>query len=525
MQPSIGRAMLVSPQPLPVPSVTHVAPQASVWPGLPGVQGQGAQLPPGGLPPAVVQLPPGGQHLPLLQLLPWELHPGMAPPMAPAHCWGHSLLAGTPQPQQPMGLWPGAVFHGEPPQSAGSCLLQASSSPVLLPAPSVQQQVLPVPCTLPTSWEQAVGPFGDAVVLTEDQGHPVPTDVCPHPTTAPLTCSTAALESGAATTSADISQDITDIDELLTWMNNGVESTTEIPDDIPDMDDLLSWVNNEVTSPLEVPQQNQDLVDVLAEGTKHTETVENGHDELLPELNAQERAELLQWIDATQPPSPAVPSSLNSSPFIAALPDFPWASTELSREAEADARPISDLFWRQPACCGQLSESLPFGHLMEEARQRQPRVVLTRLALPPGCISCHVPDDPHGDGTGPAECPAPACTTGKDRSRGHEQRAGSVPTRKRKLPLGQDAPGQKRRLQVKLGGLSTSGTIHRNRPTWCSRRHSHSQQTRLPVALGSSPAPVAHREQQQCSRGTSTGPSPTPPNLGFPQMPSWTRTM
>ncbi|POI19950.1 hypothetical protein CIB84_016305 [Bambusicola thoracicus] len=39
-------------------------------------------------------------------------------------------------------------------------------------------------------------PFQDAVVLTEDQGHPAPTDRCPHPATAPLACSTAALDSG-----------------------------------------------------------------------------------------------------------------------------------------------------------------------------------------------------------------------------------------------------------------------------------------------------------------------------------------
>ncbi len=60
----------------------------------------------------------------------------------------------------------------------------------------MQPQVLPVPCTLPASWERAVGPLGDAVVLTEDQGHPAPTDGCPHPATAPLGCSTAALDSG-----------------------------------------------------------------------------------------------------------------------------------------------------------------------------------------------------------------------------------------------------------------------------------------------------------------------------------------
>lgn len=120
MQPTIRGPMPVPPQALPVPTATYLAPQASVWPGVPGVWGQAAQLPPGGLPPTGAQLPPGGLpptlglHLPLLQLLPGGLHPAMAPPTAPAHCWGHPLLAGTLLPQQPMGLWPGAVFHGEP---------------------------------------------------------------------------------------------------------------------------------------------------------------------------------------------------------------------------------------------------------------------------------------------------------------------------------------------------------------------------------------------------------------------------
>ena len=206
MQPTIRGPMPVPPQALPVPTATYLAPQASVWPGVPGVWGQAAQLPPGGLPPTGAQLPPGGLpptlglHLPLLQLLPGGLHPAMAPPTAPAHCWGHPLLAGTLLPQQPMGLWPGAVFHGEPPQPAGTCLPQAPGRPgpppVLLQVPPLQEQVLPVPCTLPATWESPMEPFQDAVVLTQDQGHPAPTDGCPHPATAPLGCSTAALDSG-----------------------------------------------------------------------------------------------------------------------------------------------------------------------------------------------------------------------------------------------------------------------------------------------------------------------------------------
>ena len=83
--------------------------------------------------------------------------------------------------------------------------------------------------------------------------------------------------------------------------------------------------------------------------------------------------------------------------------------------------------------------------LMEEARRRQPRVVLTRLALPPGCISCRLADMHHEDSTEPAKCPAPACTTTNSKSTGHEQHTGSGPATKRKLPRCHDGPGHKHR--------------------------------------------------------------------------------
>ena len=177
---------------------------------------------------------------------------------------------------------------------------------------------------------------------------------------------------------------------------------------------------------------------------------------------------------------PAVPSRLSTSPFIRALRDRPSGSRELSGEAQADAGPLSEPFSGQPASSGQLSEPLPRGHLMEEARQRQPRVVLTRLALPtplaapapllprtarliqevqrrqprvvltrlalpPGCISCRLADVHHEDSTEPAKCPAPACTTTNSKSTGHEQHTGSGPATKRKLPRCHDGPGHKHR--------------------------------------------------------------------------------
>ncbi|XP_072200439.1 uncharacterized protein [Excalfactoria chinensis] len=278
------------------------------------------QLPPGGLPPNVAQLPPEavpivvgqlppeGQDLPLLMLLPGGVKPSMPPPNAPAHYCQHPQLAGTLQPQQPMGRGPGAVSHGEPPQPAGSCSLQAPGHRhrKVRKAPPRQHQVITVRCKLPAGWAQKGQPRGDAVVYTEDQQQPAPTNVSPRPTnvsprptTAPLTCSTAAPESGgefgdcrvgglqavhtrwlwgswqclngdvlafpAATTSSDVQEDI---DDLLAWMNSSAESSTDIQADSQDMEDLLTWLNSEVASLQEVPQQNQDLIENQTEGTK-----------------------------------------------------------------------------------------------------------------------------------------------------------------------------------------------------------------------------------------------------------------
>eukprot|EP00076_Gallus_gallus_P044858 XP_025010396.1 uncharacterized protein LOC112533342 [Gallus gallus] len=301
-------------------------------------------------------------------------------------------------------------------------------------------------------------PFQDAAVLTEDQGHPAPTDVCPHPATAQLACSAVTLESGAVTTSTDIPEDIADIHDLLAWLNDEVTSKTGILYDTADIDDLLTWINNEETpstdrldndveidnlltwideaaSALEVPQHNQDLPGVTREGTKDT-------------ANSCQMEELMQCITATEPLSPDVSSSLDSSSSITEHSDSSRASRELSKETQPEPGLLSNLLCWQPAS-PELPVPMPLAapappsprtaHLTEESQCRQPRVVLTRLALPPGCISCRVADEHHGDSTEPAKCPAPACTTTKGKSTGH------VPARRRKLPRGQDVPGHKHR--------------------------------------------------------------------------------
>ena len=391
------------------------------------------------------------------------------------------------------------------------------------------------------------------------------------------------------TSKTGILYDTADIDDLLTWINNG-ESLSEgqqswwggvctewaweswhcpagdflpFPEEAPstdrldndvEIDNLLTWIDgetvvcrgdgwvpapsgcgktaiivrgdvlafSEAASALEVPQHNQDLPGVTREGTKDT-------------ANSCQMEELMQCITATEPLSPDVSSSLDSSSSITEHSDSSRASRELSKETQPEPGLLSNSLCWQPAS-PELPVPTPLAapappsprtaHLMEEARRRQPRVVLTRLALPPplaaptpllphtahlmeeaqrrqprvvlarlalppgciscrvadkhhgdstepakhpvppftqsgqvmervqrrqphvvlarlalppGCISCRVADKHHGDSTEPAKCPAPACTTTKGNSTGH------VPARKRKLPRGQDVPGHKHR--------------------------------------------------------------------------------
>ena len=352
------------------------------------------------------------------------------------------------------------------------------------------------------------------------------------------------------TSKTGILYDDADIDDLLTWINNGeslsegqqscwggvctewawesrhchcpaghflpspeeTPSTHRLDNDDVEMDRLLTWIDGETVlrrgdpqrwlpalsgcgkaaiivrgdvlafseaaleSALEVPQHKQDLPGVTREGTKAT-------------ANSCQTQELMQRITATEPLSPDVSSSLDSSSSSTEHSDSSGASRELSKETHPESGLLSNSLCWQPAS-PELPVPTPLAapappsprtaHLMEEARRRQPRVVLTRLALPtplaapapllpraarliqevqrrqprvvltrlalpPGCISCRLADVHHEDSTEPAKCPAPACTTTNSKSTGHEQHTGSGPATKRKLPRCHDGPGHKHR--------------------------------------------------------------------------------
>ncbi|XP_025010139.2 MAGE-like protein 2 isoform X2 [Gallus gallus] len=412
MQPTIRGPRPVPPQPLPVPTATYLVPQASVWPGVPGIQGQVVQLPPGGL------LLPRAQLLPVVQLPPGGLHQAVAPPCVPVHRWAHPLVAGTPLPQQPMGLGPGAVFHAQPRQPAGTCLLQAPGRPgpppVLFQVPPRHGQVYPMPCNLPGSWELPMEPFADVVELTEDQGNPTPTTTCLHIDTSPPTRSATTLEPGVMT-SSDVPDDVTDIQGLLSWAND-VASAAEVSHENP-------------SSPGSPP--------FIAE---------------LPD-NPRESKEL-----STEPQAA---TGIPTDPFWG-LPPSPGLLPEMQRGLSL-LPPVVPPASRQlsPRLTPLVATTPPpprTAQPIEEVQQRQPPVVQIRSPLSPGSVPCRVADKKHRDSTKQAKRPAPAGIPKKQDTSRQEQSISSAPAKKGKLPPRKERKGRKHPHQVKPAGARTGAS-------------------------------------------------------------------
>ncbi|XP_040530678.1 uncharacterized protein LOC121111144, partial [Gallus gallus] len=173
------------------------------------------------------------------------------------------------------------------------------------------------------------------------------------------------------TSKTGILYDTADIDDLLTWINNGeslsegqqswwggvctawaweswhcpagdflpfpeaTPSTDRLDNDV-EIDNLLTWID-EAASALEVPQHNQDLPGVTREGTKDT-------------ANSCQMEELMQCITATEPLSPDVSSSLDSSSSSTEHSDSSRASRELSKETQPEPGLLSNLLWRSWLC-------------------------------------------------------------------------------------------------------------------------------------------------------------------------------
>ncbi|XP_042749133.1 uncharacterized protein LOC122192596 isoform X2 [Lagopus leucura] len=100
-----------------------------------------------------------------------------------------------------------------------------------------------------------------------------------------------------------------------------VVTSSDVLDGIVDVEELLTWISND-------PRENQD-------GSKVREKYQKGdllQDELLGEVDSQEREQLIAWISATEPQSPDVSSSPAPPCFIAQLLDFPQYSRRSARK-------------------------------------------------------------------------------------------------------------------------------------------------------------------------------------------------
>ncbi|XP_042685267.1 uncharacterized protein LOC122165935 isoform X2 [Centrocercus urophasianus] len=106
-----------------------------------------------------------------------------------------------------------------------------------------------------------------------------------------------------------------------------VVTSSDVLDGMVDIEELLTWISD-VAGALADPRENQD-------GSRVREKYLKGdllQDELLGEVDSQEREQLIAWISAKEPQSPDVSSSPAPPCFIAQLPDFPQYSRKSARK-------------------------------------------------------------------------------------------------------------------------------------------------------------------------------------------------
>ncbi|XP_048783931.1 translation initiation factor IF-2-like [Lagopus muta] len=112
-------------------------------------------------------------------------------------------------------------------------------------------------------------------------------------------------------------------------------------------------------------------------------------------------AEASSCPEVPQPPLPAVPSSLSTSPAVGAAPDLPTSGRQLGREAQAVAGPLGEPFSGQPASSESRAPRAPDGGGAAEAAPgaSQP----PGAADPPGRSRASFGPDRTADGGGEAE--------------------------------------------------------------------------------------------------------------------------
>lgn len=331
----------------------------------------------------------------------------------------------------------------------------------------------------------------------------------------------------AVMTSLDVLDGTVDTEGLLTWINGEIEGRGAggwgSAQSGCGKAVVSAWGDvrafSEVAGAVEVPQENQDGSKVKEEYLKS----DVPQDELLGELDSQEREELVAWINAaTQPQSPDVPSSgTPTDPFSELLPCRPLL-------LPAVAPPELPL---PTTLAAPAPPSLHRAQLMEEAQWKQPRVVLSRLALPPGCVSCRVVDEHHQDSTKPAKRPVPPLPQTSQLMEEVRQKQPRVVVTRLALPPGfvSCRVADTHHFTAPAGSIPANNGKLQPRRKVKRRKHRRSATPALDSTVagsskgvgsgndpGSLTAPAAPRHEGLCSRGTITGPIRPPPQMSGP---------
>ncbi|XP_052525711.1 uncharacterized protein LOC128074163 [Tympanuchus pallidicinctus] len=238
--------------------------------------------------------------------------------------------------------------------------------------------------------------------------------------------------------------------ECGTAPKRAVASSSDVPEDITDIQGLLSWIND-VARAAEVPQENPSSP---APGCLIAELPDNPGDSR--ELSTQAATGTPTDPFWGLPPSPGLLSELQCG-LSELRPVVPPASARLS------PRPTTLAVSAPP--------SAQSAQPTEEVQQRQPQEAQAHSPPSPGSVPSQVAEKKNrGSTKRGAKRPAPAGTLQKGERSQQEQPTSSAPAKKRKLPpRGERAErkGRKQPCQAKLSGAGAGASELRNHLQQC----------------------------------------------------------
>ncbi|XP_052525710.1 protein enabled homolog [Tympanuchus pallidicinctus] len=238
--------------------------------------------------------------------------------------------------------------------------------------------------------------------------------------------------------------------ECGTAPKRAVASSSDVPEDITDIQGLLSWIND-VARAAEVPQENPSSP---APGCLIAELPDNPGDSR--ELSTQAATGTSTDPFWGLPPSPGLLSELQCG-LSELRPVVPPASARLS------PRPTTLAVSAPP--------SAQSAQPTEEVQQRQPQEAQAHSPPSPGSVPSQVTEKKNrGSTKRGAKRPAPAGTLQKGERSQQEQPTSSAPAKKRKLPpRGERAErkGRKQPCQAKLSGAGAGASELRKHLQQC----------------------------------------------------------